>query len=240
METVKLEAQKRDTSVPVRTLRLDRKIPAVFYGKGKENMTLYMDYQTFRRVYIKAGSSTLIDLNVDGKSEKVLVQDVQFNPISGSIEHVDLKAVDLTKPITADIPVVIVGEAPAVKDLGGVLNTVKHTLQVKCLPTNIPHDFQVDISGLAEFSDAIHISDIEVQEGVEILDNPEDVVAIVNAPRVEAEPEPEEVEGEEGEGGEAKEGEEGAEGEGAKEGEEKGEEKGEAKEGGDKGKEGKE
>ncbi len=213
METVKLEVQSRDTQSTPNELRRNKIIPAVFYGQGEESVTIQMDYQTFRRAYIKAGSSQLIDLALDGKSsKKVLVHDVQLNPLSNAIEHVDFLLVNLKESITASVPVEIVGEAPAVKDHDGILNTVKNELTVKCLPLDLPANIPVDISGLEELSSSIHVSELTALEGVEIMDNEEDVVVIVNAPRVEEEPEP--VEGEEGEEGEegAAEGEEGAEG----------------------------
>ncbi|HMR00902.1 MAG TPA: 50S ribosomal protein L25 [Candidatus Gracilibacteria bacterium] len=220
MKTVTLEVQKRELSSSPRELRRQNIIPAVFYGQGEESVAVQMDYQTFRRIYIKTGSSALIDLKVEGAdSKKVLVHDLQIHPLSGKIEHVDFLLVNLKEAITAYIPVEIIGESPAVKDHGGVLNTVKTELHVKCLPLELPHEIKVDISGLEELGSSIHISDIAAIEGVEILDGDEDVIVNVAAPR--AEEEPETTEGGEGEAGaEGAEGEAGAEAEGGAEGEE--------------------
>lgn len=166
MKTVTLAAQRRNNETSVRALRRERQIPAIFYGKGEENVSLALDYQTFRKVYMQTGSSQLIDLNIEGKdAKKVLVHDIQLHPIAGTIDHVDFISVDLKKPVTTDVPVQFVGESPAVKDLGGILNTVKSSLTVKCLPLEIPHDIEIDISGLAEFSSAIHVSEVDVPEG---------------------------------------------------------------------------
>lgn len=218
METVKLDVQARNTISPVNQLRRDRIIPAIFYGQGEKSMPIQMDYQTFRKVYMKAGSSTLVDLSVDGKgAKKVLIHELQFHPLSGEIQHVDFLMVNLKEEITTEVPVEIIGESPAVKDLGGVLNTVKNEITVKCLPTNIPSHIDVDISVLAEFSSAIRVSDLVVSDDVAIQDNEDDVVVTVAAPREEEVEAPVVTEGEEGaeEGaeGEAKEGEEGEEGE---------------------------
>lgn len=222
MKTVTLEVQKRDSNLSPRELRRQNIIPAVFYGQGEASVPVQMDYQTFRRAYMKTGSSALIDLQVDGVgSKKVLVHDLQFNPLSGTIEHVDFLMVNLKEAITAYVPVEIVGDAPAVKDLGGILNTVKTELHVKCLPLELPHEIKVDISDLKELHASIHVRDLTAIEGVEFLDGEDETVVIVNAPRVEEEPEP--TEGEEGVEGEAGEAEsaEGEEKEGGGEAEEK-------------------
>lgn len=218
MKTIELDVQPRDRASSVKMLRRERIIPAIYYGQGSESEPIQMDYQTFRRVYMKTGSSQLIDLKVGDKgAKKVLVHDVQLNPLSGAIEHVDFLLVNLKEAITADVPVEIVGEAPAVKDLGGILNTVKTEMSVKCLPLDLPHEIKVDVSGLDELSSSIHVADLTPPEGVEFMDGEEEVVVIVNAPRIEEEPE-EPAEGEEGLEGE--EGVEGAEGEEKAEGEE--------------------
>ena len=227
MEKVKLEVQSRDLNTSISALRRENLIPAVFYGKGEKNMHLQMDYQTFRRFYIKSGTQ-LIDLVIDEETnKKALVQDMQLDPVTGKIKHVDFLRVSLKELITTEVPVVVVGVAPAVKDLGGILNVVKDDISIKCLPTDIPKEIEVDISGLVELNASILVSDLVITKEVEVLDVPEDVVVIVNPPRIEEEPEPTEeegVEGEEGEEGEA----EGKEEEG-----EAGEEGGEAKEAGD-------
>lgn len=191
MKTYTLEVKKRDLSSSVRILRREGQIPAVCYGQGQTATTVMIDYQPFRKIFMDAGYSQLIDLRIEGtEARKVLIHDLQKNPLTGKIEHVDFLSVDLKKQITTEVPIHIVGEAPAVKDLGGILNMVKHHLNVKCLPLEIPHDIEIDVSGLAEFSSAIHVSEVKVPEGVVLQDNPEDVVVIVNAPRVEEEAPP--------------------------------------------------
>lgn len=227
MEIVQLEVMSREKGSSAKVLRRKKIVPAVYYGAGSESLPLQMDYQTFRKVYIKVGTSQLVDLSIDGKkNEKVLVHEVQFHPLTGFIEHVDFLHVDMKKEIETDVPVEILGIAPAVKNLGGVLNTVKHELTVKCLPGNIPHSIEVDISGLDELHGAVHVSDLKVPEGVVITDAPEDVVVIINAPRVETEEAPVAAEGAEGEAaagaeGEAKEGGEGDKAEGGEKAEKK-------------------
>lgn len=189
MEILQLDVRPRDLSTSAKSLRKNSKvIPAIYYGKGEKSIPLEMDYQTFRKLYIKAGSTQLVDLKFsDKETKKVLIHDVQFHPLTGTVQHVDFLHVNLKEEVTTEVPVEIVGVAPAVKDLGGILNTVKHQVTVRCLPTDIPQTVNVDVSGLVEFSNAIHISDLTLPKGVKVLDAPEDVVAIVNAPKVEVE-----------------------------------------------------
>ncbi len=190
MEKVTLEVQTRELKAVADALRSQKLIPAVFYGKGEKNIHLQVDYQTFRRLYINSGSQ-LIDLVIDGKTnKKALVHDMQYDPLTGKITHIDFLRVSLKEAVTTEVEIELTGIAPAVKDLGGVLNQIKHAVEIKCLPTDIPKVIEVDISGLAEFNSAIHVKDLVVPKEVTVLDVPDDVVVIVNAPRVEEEEAP--------------------------------------------------
>lgn len=189
MKIAKIDVEKRDVSIPARRIRLQNRIPAVFYGKGEGSTPLQMDYQTFRRLFLKGGYSQLLDMTIDGKTnKKAIIQEVVLNPISGKIEHVDFKRVSLKEKISTRVPVEIVGVSPAVKDLGAIMNVAKSHLEVKCLPTHIPRVIEVDISNLKEVPSAFHVSDLAQIEGVEIDESPESAIIIVNAPRVEEEP----------------------------------------------------
>lgn len=227
MDTYKLEVEARDTSVAAKNLRAEDKLPAVLYGEGIKNVDFQMDYQTFRRIYREAGGNTVIDLAVGGKSFKVLVQHVDFDPVTDKMIHVDFINVRMDKEITAKVPLEFVGQAPAVANLDGILMHAREEVEVKCLPGDLIHSIEVDVSSLEDFNTSITVGDLSVPEGVEILDDPEQPVASVSAPREEEEEEVVPAEGEEGEEGEA-EGE--AEGEGGEEKEEGGEKKEEGEE----------
>jgi len=188
METLQLAAQSRDMAVAVKRLRKERLIPAIFYGKGVKNVPLQVKYGDFRRVYLKAGENKIIDLDIDGKKKvKVLVHDVQFYPLTGAINHVDFINVNLNEEVTTHVPIVVEGVSLAVKDLQGVLTMVKHEINVRCLPNDIPEAIKVDISSLVDFSKSIHVSDLVLPKGVKVLDNLKDVVVTVTAPRKEEE-----------------------------------------------------
>lgn len=183
-----MDVTTRDTVQTASRLRKSKMIPAIYYGKGEKNISLQMDYQSFRKTYIKTGTSQLIDLKIDGKdTKKVLVHEVKFEPVKGTIHHVDFIHVNLKEKITTEVPIEIVGVAPAVKDLGGVMTHVKDVVTVKCLPTAIPHSIELDISSLVEFNAVLHVSDLVVADDVEITDDLEEVIVIVKAPRVEEE-----------------------------------------------------
>jgi large subunit ribosomal protein L25 len=224
MDTLALEVKTREPG-SANSLREGEILPCVFYGAGKENKSIAVDYQTFRRIYENAGGNTVIELEIDGKDKvNVLVHDVDFHPVTGRFTHVDFKFVDLNKEITTDIPLVAVGESKAVREFGGTLMQNRDMLTVKCMAKKIPHEIEFDISVLDDFNSSIHIGDLKLPEGVEPLDDEGLTIATVIAPQ--AEEEPEEAEGEEGAEGEAAEGAEGETKEGeSKEGEESGEKK---------------
>lgn len=230
----KLKVKIRKDSINASKLRRENLIPAIVYSKGKPGANLAVNYIQFAKLYDEVGESSLVDLIFeDGKTKKVLVHDVQYEPVSDKILHVDFYEVDLAKKVTAPVELEFVGEAPVVKNEGGVV--IKHLdeIEIECLPTDLIKKFKVDISGLTDFSSAIYVKDLQISDKVTILNNPDDVVVNVSEPRIVEEPSSAEAtegkEGEEAETEEKKEGEEGIEGkEGeAKEGEQmkEGEEK---------------
>lgn len=189
MDTLALEAQTRDMHVRSSSLRRLKQIPAVIYGPGQEPVMVSMDYQTFRRAYIAAGDTSIIDVDVDSgkKKFKVLVHDVQFNPVSNTISHVDFLNLRMDHKIATAIPVEVTGIAPAVKDLAGVLTLVSPTVRVRCLPGDLIKSIVIDVSVLKTFHDAIHVSDLKLPSTLQILDDLDQTVANVLPPRKEEE-----------------------------------------------------
>lgn len=187
MDTLALEAQTRDMNVRSSSLRRLKRIPAVIYGPSQEPVMISMDYQTFRRAYIAAGDTSIIDVDVDGgkKKFKVLVQDVQFHPINDTIAHVDFLNLRMDHKISTSIPVEVTGVAPAVKDLVGILTLVTPSIRVRCLPGDLVKSIVIDISVLKTFHDAIHVSDLKLPSTVQILDDLDQTVANVLPPRKE-------------------------------------------------------
>lgn len=190
MDMVPLSAQARVSDKTSKQLRRDDTVPCVLYGNKMENTSLQCTHKLLLQAYRKAGESTLVELEIaDGKKLPVLFHQVDLHPVSGNILHVDFFAVNMKKEIEAKVPVHWIGEAPAVKELGGVLVANIDHVTVRCLPVNLPHELTVDIGKIAEFGDAVTVADIQVPEGVIILEEPDQVIAAAQEPR-QAEEEP--------------------------------------------------
>lgn len=204
-----LEAARRETGVRPKSVRAAGRIPAVYYGQGKPSLSLQLDYQTFRRIFEQAGENTLIELSVDGEKYPVLVHDVQFDPVTDNFAHIDFIHVDMQKEVITSAKVNVVGEAPAVKNLGGILNILKKEIKIKCLPKDLIKSVDVDVSGIVDFSTVVRVGDLKVPSAIQVLDKPDSAVATVVAVKAEEEEKPAEAavvaEGEvkEGEEGEA-------------------------------------
>lgn len=173
----------------VKTLRHSGSVPAVIYGHDRQPGMLTIDGASFDKVYRQVGESTLVDLVVDGGSPvKVLVQDVQLDPSTSRVKHIDFHQLRMDEMVEVDIKLKFVGEAPAVKGLGGVLVKAVPELKVKCLPVDLVHEIEVDISILKEFDIDIKVSDITLPKGITVLSpSMNEVVVTVTAPRSEAE-----------------------------------------------------
>jgi large subunit ribosomal protein L25 len=208
MEMVALSATARSKDKP-NVLRTNGKVPCILYGNEAANTSLECSHADLRRAYVKAGKSTLVDLDVAGKKVPVLFHQITFHPLTSDITHVDFYAVNMKKEIEAEVPIHFEGEAPAVKEVGGVLVTPYDHVQVKCLPSALPHHISVSLVRLAQIGDTLSIADLEVPAGVQILDDATAVIATIQEMRKEEEPLPAApVEGAEGAvaEGEAKEG----------------------------------
>jgi large subunit ribosomal protein L25 len=183
-------------------LRRDGLVPAVLYGHNVEPRAIATQAAQLHKVWMRAGRTQLIDLSVDGaRAQKVLVREMQIDPRSNRPIHADFFAVNLKEKLTADVPVVITGESPAVVDSKvGTLQQLINTLRIECLPADLPGQFNVDVSGLAEIDSGIHVRDIELPDGVALVHiDPDELVVKVAALRIveeEAEVAPAEGEGE--------------------------------------------
>ncbi len=188
-EKVNLTATTRDVvGKKVKRSRAKGLIPAVVYGHGIESKPVFVDGKEFKKVYHQAGTSTLVDLAIDDKAPiKVLMHEPQYHYLYNEPIHADMYAVNMTEEIETAIPIHFVGESPAVTELEGNFISNRDELNIKCLPSNLIPAVEVDISGLKTFEDQIHVSDIKVPETIEVLDDLEEVVALVTAPRSEEE-----------------------------------------------------
>lgn len=185
METLTLKAEERKKKG--KTARHGGLLPAVSYGKKRESLKLAVDPGDFEKVYLRVGSSAIVDLDIDGKTKKTLIHQVDRHPVSDEIIHVDFYEISMTDKVTATVPLKFTGESPAVLDLNGSLLTAKSELEVECLPLDLPQEIEVDIGVLSDFEKSIHVADIKVSEKIEIKDGQEELVAKVEPPRSEEE-----------------------------------------------------
>ncbi|MDO8600032.1 MAG: 50S ribosomal protein L25 [bacterium] len=183
-----LHAEKRTIfGKKVKNLRKEGVIPAVVYGESVETMPLSVPRKDFEKVYREAGESTVVELKVEGKPLNVLIYDVTTNALKGDPEHIDFYALRMDKKVKMKVPLEFIGESPAVNNDGGVFVKVMQEVEIEALPKDLPHELHVDISGMAVLESRIFIKDIKVPAGVVIEVSPEDVIAIVEAPRSEEE-----------------------------------------------------
>ena len=200
----------------VKALRRQGVTPANIYGSHVDSQSIQLSTEELRHVIKTAGRNDIVYLRLDGDDPRpTFVRDIQQNPITDAILHVDFLQISLREKVKADVPIHLVGLAPAVDTLGGILMHGLDHVSVEALPTEVPSFIEVDVTSLAEINAALHVSDVPVPDGVTILTDVEQVIAKVAPPAVEPEPEVAEAE----EGAEGEEGaEEGAEGEAPAEG----------------------
>ncbi len=185
--TFTLEASPRtETGKKVEHLRKEGKLPAVVYGPKQAPTALTLTKTDFEKVLKEAGESSVITITGLDKSTDVLIHDVAFDARKGGVVHVDFYAIEKGKKLTVDIPLVFVGEAPALK-LGGTLTKVLHEVEVEAEATHLPKEIVVDVSALVDFDSQIHVRDLAVPKGVEIKDSGDDVVVLVQQVKEEAE-----------------------------------------------------
>jgi len=185
-------------SGPAGRLRRAGRVPAVVYGLGTEPEAISVDALELNRIlHSETGSNTLITLDVTGGAQHLtLARQVHRHPTKGHLIHVDFVKINRNVAVTADIPVHIVGEAEGVKN-GGILEQPTQVATIEAKPGDIPTEIEHDISAL-EIGESARLGDLVMPAGVTLLSDPEEVIAIVHAPRVSASDEGEEGEAAEG------------------------------------------
>jgi len=171
----------------VKQLRTQGHLPAVIYGYGTDPMNVQVETPAFIKVLKQAGNSSLVSLALPDQAAgmSVIIQNVQKDPISDALVHVDFYKVNLNETITTEVPLEFDGIAPAVKELGGILVKSIDHLEVECLPANLVHELHVDLSGLKTYDDVVLVKDIKVPSTITVKTSPDEVVATVQPPRSE-------------------------------------------------------
>ena len=190
MEQIELSAATRDIlGKKVRFLRRQGLTPANLYGRNVKSTALQVDTTQLKHTLAKAGKSSLVALKVDSakRPKMVIIRDIQREPLTGGLLHVDLYQIKMEKRIKIEVSLLFVGEAPAIRDRGGILVQNMNSVEVECLPANMPHNIEVDLSVLTELDQAVHVKDLSVDEGVTILTDPEQSIVQIARSKVEVE-----------------------------------------------------
>lgn len=188
MEEIVVKADRRTiVGKQVSALRRAGKLPAVLYGRHIDPMPITLDLRESSRILDRLSPSTLILIRMDDEQHYALVRDKQRDLLLGTLQHVDFLAVSLTEKVRSSVAVQLVGEAPAVEELSGILVQNLESLEVEALPRDLPERIVVDISGLKEIGDTIYVKEIELPSGVEVLSDPDEAVALVTQPVAEEE-----------------------------------------------------
>jgi len=189
MKSINLKAKERKPEkTKNKELRRNNQIPAVLYGHQVKNHSLTLNAKRFAKVYQKTGTSSLIDLKIGKKKPvKVIVQEIQSDPVSDQVIHVDFYQIKMDQKLKTEIPLKFINSAPAVEDEGGNLIIDRENIEVECLPKDLIDEIEIDISVLKSFDDVIRIKDLDIPKKIKILDKKDDVIVTTTAPRTEEE-----------------------------------------------------
>jgi len=186
MEAIELQASPRTVlGKKVRHLRRQGMLPANLFGHNLASQALQVEEKAFQRVFAQAGMNTLVSLKVDAAEPRmVLIRGLQRNPLKRDLLHVDFYQVAMMEKLTAQVPLVFVGEAPGVA-AGGILLHNIDEVEIECLPGDLVRHIDVDISGLQEIDDTIYVKNLQVSAAIRILRDPDEVVVKILPPAKE-------------------------------------------------------
>lgn len=188
--TLTLSASPRDARGKKNTALRERgEMPAIVYGPKHEAQSIVLKTNEFAKILKEAGESTIITLTGIGKDADVLIHEVDVDPVTGDLRHADLYAIESGKAIVLSVPIEFVGEAPAVK-LGAVITKVIHEIEIEAMPKSLPQHITVDVTGLANIHDMIHVKDLVLPEGVSTKVSGEEIVAVATEVKEEVDEAP--------------------------------------------------
>ncbi|MBE0415706.1 MAG: 50S ribosomal protein L25 [Dehalococcoidia bacterium] len=171
----------------VRSLRRKGLTPANLYGPNTESIPLQVETPLLERLIVRVGQNAMITLRVDGAPRMVMIRDIQRNPLTDGMLHVSFFQVEMTQKVRAEVPLLFLGEAPAVKSRRWILIQNLTTLQVEALPSELPRNIEVDLSKLEELNRAISVRDLPIGDTLKVLNDPDQVIAHVEGIRIEVE-----------------------------------------------------
>lgn len=192
MATAQLNAMARTShgKGAARSLRRDGRVPAVIYGHAREPMSLSVPAREFERLLEKvAAENTVIELHIDGTMARTLIREIQRHPVRRDVLHVDFQELVAGERVIVRIPIVLQGTPDGVRHSGGILNQIMQELECRVDPLNMPSHIDVDVTNVT-IGRSVHVSEMTIPEGVEVLDDPDSAVAVVAAPKEEVETPP--------------------------------------------------
>lgn len=187
MNTLIATPRKDKKKSVVKALRTEKKIPAVVYGKTTPNTSIHVDENDFMQLMREVGKNAIVNLMWGEANSKVIVGEVQKDPIKNEIVHIDFQEVDMAKKLKVEVPIDLVGEAEGVKE-GGLLQRQHRTIEVRCLPDSIPESIPVEIHSL-KIGDSVMVGDLQLPQGVESQLESDTVIVSVLAPTLQTDPE---------------------------------------------------
>lgn len=180
---IQIKAEKRTLGkAALRTARQEGYLPAIVYGRNFKPVPVQVKVKDFEGAYAQAGESSLVYVDLGEQSLPVIIHDVAKDYLAGSFWHADFYKVNLDEKITAEVPVILVGESPAIKSLGGILVKNINNIKVEALPQNLPSQIEVDVSGLQNFGEEILIKNLTFPAGVEVKDKLEAIIVLIQEP----------------------------------------------------------
>jgi large subunit ribosomal protein L25 len=192
-----LEAQPRTpgTKNDARRVRKQGKVPAVVYGAGKDATPVSVDPRQVSRILHSAtGHNTVFDLAVDGERTKAMIVDWQYEPIKGSLLHIDVKRIAMDQKLKVNVPIELVGEPAGVKQQGGILEQITREVEIECLPGDIPNQVELDVSELV-FNMVLRVADLPKSDKLKFLTDADQPVAHVISIKEEEAPAAEAIAG---------------------------------------------
>ena len=195
MEEILLQVSKRDVvGKQVKTLRREGILPAIVYGRGISSIPISLNALKANQILSAISSSSLVVIEIDGEKHTTLVREKQRDPVTGDVLHIDFYEVSMTEKLRTNVMLEFQGESPAVKELMGVLVNVTESLEIECLPQDLPNRIVADLSTLEEIGDSLYVRDIILPPNIELISDIDGLVVVISAPAVEEIEEVEEVE----------------------------------------------
>lgn len=191
--TISLAIAEREATQKSGSLRAAGSVPANVYGPKQDSISITVDAKELAKVLTEAGESTIIELTGLKEPIEVLVKDVDFDPVKQGVRHVDFYAIERGKEMTTNVPLELVGDAPAEKNGVGSVTQVLREVEVTCMPRHLPSHIDVDVSTLTDEHSKVSVGDITVPEGVKIENEPEEAVVVISVAKEEEEETPTEI-----------------------------------------------